>query len=114
MIDYVKGFVKSINIWMVWNCIWMAFWILPINDWTAVLIDLPFLKQFWASDKILISYKEGIMLLYINISNILVKTGIIDIGAQYLMSYLSPFLYKGFNFAVFHTSGKTTEYSDKL
>ena len=43
-------------------------------------MDLPFLKPFWASDKILFSNKKDIILLYINLSESLAKTGIIDLA----------------------------------
>jgi hypothetical protein len=34
---------------MACTCLSRAFWIFSICDWTAVSIDLPFLKPFWAS-----------------------------------------------------------------
>jgi hypothetical protein len=43
-------------------------------------MDLPYLKPFWASDKILFSYKKDIILLYINLSKSLAKTGVIVIS----------------------------------
>ena len=53
---------------MVWTHLSRAFWILPIKEWTAVSMDLPFLNPFWASDKIFSSYKKDFILLYISLS----------------------------------------------
>jgi hypothetical protein len=65
---------------MVWTYLSRASWILLMNDWTALSIDLPFLKPLWASEKILFSDRKGIILLHISHSDSLAKTGIIDTG----------------------------------
>ena len=62
-----------------WTPLSGASWIISINDWTAVSMHFPFLKPFWASVKILLSYNKGINLLNSNLSSSFANTDI-DIG----------------------------------